>query len=253
MASEPATGKSATARAPLARFGGKDSEAWREFTRDLRRHRLLPWMSVFFQGNPIVELDDVESVLEFGGGRDVTRALIRHFGLRHESVDVRNTYYPDHLASILDFPYRGEQYDLVCSFQCLEHNPWDEFDALVGHMLRFTRRYFYISLPYSGSWLAFSLNVRLPRFHFSLQRCFTNDRLGGRRFDERKFRNAPPEQHHRWHWFEVGRGGLTRRKLVRRLEGHGLRLLECFNNPFYPQHLFFLFEKAPGAGPGEAA
>lgn len=138
---------------PIRSYGGKDSVEWRYFASDFMDLRFLNWMSIFLQCKPIVQLEDVESVLEFGGGRDVTRALMRHLGIRHVSVDRSDRFFPDHVASIADFPFEGETYDLVCSFQCLEHNPSDELDRLVDHMLRFTRRYFYVSLPYSGAWL----------------------------------------------------------------------------------------------------
>jgi len=237
---------------PLSRYGGKDSEDWRYYANDFLDHRLLAWTSVFLQCRPIAQRAEVESVLEFGSGRDVTRALSRHLGLTHISVDLSDRFYPDHRAAILDHPFDGRQYDLVCSFQCLEHNPLADVDPLIAHMRRFTRKYLYLSVPYGGAWLSFSVNLRLPRLNWTLRKCLTADFLGGRRIDTAPFRALPKERRHAPHWWEAGRPGLSKRRLVRRIEGQGLRLIDSQHNPFFPHHLFLLFERIEPAAAGGA-
>ncbi len=234
----------------IARYGGKGSEAYRYFANDFMDHRVLHWTSVFLQCKPIVQREDVRTVLEFGGGRDVTRALSRHMGIDHRSVDASDRFYPDYVSSIIDFPFDGTQYDLVCSFECLEHNPFEELDRLVPHMLKFTRRYLYVSLPYSGAWLSLHLNLRLPRLNLGLTKYLTLDFLGGRRIDPRPFYKLPRKQRYAEHWWEVGRPGFGKKRIIRKFESFGLKLVSCAHNPYFPHHLFLLFEKKTSQAEG---
>ena len=228
---------------PVSLFGGKDSEDYKYFSNDFQPHRLTEWTSIWLQCAPVARREDVHSVLEFGSGRNLTSFISDYLGISHTTVDVSNRFHPDHVASILDFPFTGETYDLVCSFQCLEHNPYDQLDELVAHMIEFTRRYLYVSLPYGGASFSFSFGMRIPKFHMFSVRSFTMDFLGGRRIDVEPFRSYPPERRHSPHWWEVGRPGAGKKAVIAKFESHALRLLESFHNPFYPHHLFLLFEK----------
>lgn len=229
---------------PVAFFGGKGSREYRSFSNDFQPHRLAQWTSIWLQCAPLARREDVHSVLEFGSGRNITKFISGYLGISHTSVDVSNRYHPDHVSSITDFPFTGQQYDLVCSFQCLEHNPFDELDDLIAHMARFCRRYLYVSLPWSGGWFSFSFSIRIPKLHMSSIKSFTMDFLGGRRIDVEPFRSLPPERRHSPHWWEAGRPGTGKKAIVAKFESHGLKLLESFHNPLFPHHLFLLFEKS---------
>ncbi|MDR0701112.1 MAG: class I SAM-dependent methyltransferase [Azoarcus sp.] len=153
---------------PIRRYGGKDSDAYRYFANDFLPIRKRHWPSIWLQAAPIIMTPDILSVLEFGGGRDVTRSLARHFGIEYKSIDISDRFFPDVQSSIADYPFDGKTYDLVCSFECLEHNPWNETVELLAHMIRFTHRYLYLSVPYSGGWFSFSFSLRLPKIHVSI-------------------------------------------------------------------------------------
>ncbi len=182
-------------------------------------------------------------MLEFGSGRNLTKFITGFLGLSHTAVDVSDRFRPDHVSSILDFPFRDRKYDLVCSFQCLEHNPLEQLDDLIAHMVQFTSRYLYVSLPYAGSWFSFSFNIRIPKFHFSVRKYVVSDLVGGRRIDVRPLRSRPPERFHSPHWWEVGRPGTRKRTVIAKFESHGLKLVDQYHNVFYPNHVFFLFER----------
>lgn len=233
---------------PIKRYGGKISEEYRYFAQDFTVNRERHWLSIWAQAVPIIMRPDVESVLEFGGGRDVTRALSRYFGIKHQSVDISDRFFPDVQSSIQDYPFNGKTYDLVASFQCLEHNPWDEAVSIIEHMVRFSHKYLYLSVPYNGAWLSFSFSLRLPKVN--LQGSFTRvcDGLGGGRIDVRSLQERPPERKHSGHWWEVGRPGLSRRKFIGIVERMGVKLVHSHHNSLLPMHLFLLFEKQ-GAKP----
>ena len=229
---------------PVKLFGGKASDDYKYFANAFLPHRLIQWTSIYLQCAPISRREDVHSVLEFGSGRNLTKFITEYLGIWHTSVDVSDRFVPDHVSSILDFPFEGKQFDLVCSFQCLEHNPLEHLDDLIAHMVQFTNRYLYVSLPYAGSWFSFSLNFRIPKFQVVINRCFATDLIGGRRIDVRPFRSRPPERFHSAHWWEVGRPGTRKRTVIAQFERHGLRLIDSYHNVFYPHHVFFLFERA---------
>ena len=229
---------------PIKLLGGKSSEDYRYFSNDFLPHRLIHWTSIYLQCAPIARRDNVQSVLEFGSGRNLTKFINEYLGVSHTSVDISDRFCPDHVSSILDFPFKNRTYDLVCSFQCLEHNPLEQLDDLIAHMVRFTDRYLYVSLPYARSWFSFSFNLRIPKFHAAVKGCFVSDLLGGRKIDVRLLRSRPPERFHSAHRWEVGRPGTRKKTVVAQFERHGLKLIDSYHNVFYPHYIFFLFELA---------
>ena len=229
---------------PVTSFGGKGSDDYKYLCNDFLPHRLIQWTSIYLQCAPIAQREDVQSVLEFGSGRNLTKFISEYLGISHTSVDVSGRFSPDYVSSILAFPFMDQKYDLVCSFQCLEHNPPEELDDLIAHMVRFTNRYLYVSLPYAGSWFSFSVNFRIPKLGGSTNGCFVTDLVGGRKIDVRPLRSRPRERFHSAHWWEVGRRGSRKKAVIARFVRHGLRLMDSYHNVFYPQHVFFLFERA---------
>ena len=121
---------------PVKRFGGKASDDSKYFANAFLPHRLIQWTSIYLQCAPIARREDVHSVLEFGSGRNLTKFITEYLGISHTSVDVSERFSPDHVSSILEFPFEGQKYDLVCSFQCLEHNPLEQLDDLIAHMAK---------------------------------------------------------------------------------------------------------------------
>ena len=228
---------------PVKFFGGKASEDHKYFANDFHPHRLIHWTSIYLQCAPIARREDVHSVLEFGSGRNLTKFITEYLGLSHTAVDISEKFRPDHVSSILDFPFEEQKFDLVCSFQCLEHNPLEQLDGLIAHMVQFTNKYLYVSLPYAGSWFSFSFDVRIPKFHISVDKYFVSDLIGGRRINARPYYSRPPERFHSAHWWEVGRPGTRKKTVIAQFERHGLRLIDSYHNVFYPHHVFFLFER----------
>jgi SAM-dependent methyltransferase len=228
---------------PIQRYGSKDSEEYKYFANDFQPGRERHWLSLWLQAAPVIMNSDVHSVLEFGGGRDVTRSLARHFGVEYKSIDISDRFFPDTQSSIADYAFEGRTYDLVCSFQCLEHNPWDESLELIAHMAKFTHKYLYLSVPYSGGWFSFSYSLRLPKISWQKSLCFVFDGFGGRSIDVDALKSRPPERKYAAHWWEVGRPGLSRKKFISAVERKGFRLVESQHNKLLPHHLFLLFVK----------
>ena len=222
-------------------LGGKGSIKYKDFARDLFLYRENHWLSMFYQCQPIVELEDVRSVLEFGGGRDLTKSICRYYGINHETVDVSDVFFPDYISSISEFPNSELKYDLVCSFQCLEHNKFEELSDLVPKMLQHSRKYLYISIPYNGAWFSLFMNIRFPKVNFKINKVLTLCGFGARKTDLEKYNKYPPEKKYDPHWWEAGRPGFSKIKLIRYFEKFGLKIINSKHNPAYPHHWFLLF------------
>lgn len=228
---------------PLKRYGSKESESYRYFAQDFLPIRQRQWLSLWLQAAPTILSPDVYKVLEFGGGRDLTRTLAKHFGIEYKSIDISDNFYPDVQSSIADYPFEGSTVDLVCSFQCLEHNPWNEAQELIAHMAQFTHKYLYFSVPYSGGWFSFSFSLRLPKISWEKNFYAVKDNFGGVAINIKELESRPPEKKHAGHWWEVGRRGLSRKKFCAEVQKNGFNLVSAQHNSNFPHHLFVLFEK----------
>ncbi|UCE06678.1 MAG: class I SAM-dependent methyltransferase, partial [bacterium] len=143
-------------------MGGKSSALFKHWTSDFNEKRYFEWQSIWFQAKEIIQRPDIHSVLEFGSGRNLTKAIVEHFGIRHLAVDVSDRFCPDVVSSIEEF-FTDEKFDMVCAFEVLEHNPFEKFEALLLKMKSFSKQYVYISLPFSGRWFTIQFNVNLPK------------------------------------------------------------------------------------------
>ena len=137
-----------------------DRFAKEDFLYDLSPSRIEKWMSIFYQTSEIVCNRDVNSVLEVGGGRNLNREICKYFGVEHQVCDVISDYNPDFVCNFLDFT-PVEPFDLVCAFQMLEHNPLEDLPVLLKKMVKLSKKYVFISVPYNGA--MFSINISFAK------------------------------------------------------------------------------------------
>lgn len=219
----------------------KQSEAFRNLTNDVRAHREVQWASIFHQLRVPVARDDVNSILEFGPGRGLAGAVLKHYGFDYTSADVRDFgARPDTISTIMDYP-ADRTFDLVCAFQVLEHNPPETLLPHMEKMASLANRYVYVSLPFAGRWIDIALSLRLPRVERRAARTLAWNRLWRRPRPIETYRAS--DTPHRWHWFEVGDIGFTKADIVEIAGKAGLATVERFHVRGFPYHVFFLFEK----------
>lgn len=218
----------------------KTSEAYLYYANDFMEHRIFHWSSVWFQAKEAITNPSVRSVLEFGSGRGVTKALIEHFGIRHLSVDVNDdAFIPDVCCSIEEFE-TDERFDMVCAFEVLEHNPFEEFGFYLTKFRRYSKKYVYISLPYSGRWASFHADLNIPKLHFRKSFSIVKERLFKTKRPVDEFRKR--ENPYSAHWWEVGDRDIPTSTVRSVIEESGLRIMSERHNSFVPYHLFFLCE-----------
>jgi len=219
----------------------KQSDSFQHLTSDTSAKRLPHWESIFHQAHIPTYLPDVQSVLEFGPGRGLTGAILKHYGLDYSSVDVVDFgAKPDFLSSIKDFS-APRSYDLVCAFQALEHNPPEDFVPHLKKMASVSNKYVYISLPYHGRWLHCNLAINLPKILKSISFGVQWPRVFQKARPIEKYRQS--ENPYRHHWFEVGEKGYSKKDMVQFAKDANLKVIKDFHSKTFPYHYFLLMEK----------
>jgi hypothetical protein len=221
-------------------FHDKTSEFYRYYTTDFANSRDVHWFSIYLQTREMINDKDVHSVLEFGMGRGVTKAIVRHFNIEYCGVDYDDKRFcPDVVSTIENFT-TDKKYDLVCAFQTLEHNPLEKIPEYIRKMATLSNKYVYISMPYCGRWVSLSLNLNLYRINITRTLCFTWERLRKVKSPIEKYKKeANP---YAPHWWEVGDSKFTKKDVRKMFKSLNLEIVKEMHNPFYPYHIFYLLK-----------
>lgn len=228
----------------MKKLNKKSSEWYKYYSGDFQDIRKNQFFSIFYQVKDIIVQTDISSVLEFGTGRNVSKAIIEHFGIEHYSVDFDDKrFIPDEVSTIMEYK-SDNKFDIVCAFQVLEHNPLESIKEHLMKMKSFSNKYVYISVPYSGRW--FSLNLEMNFMPTKLGRLRKNIMITWPRLLKKvrpveKYKLRPDQ--HNPHWWEVGDKNLSKDDFKKLIEKSGLKISKSFHNEFFPYHIFYLLEK----------
>ncbi len=116
-------------------------------------NKLVRWISYWYRINSIMRIKNIKSkkILEIGVGNKFVSGYLKNSGLNVKTLDINKKLKPDYLGNIKNMKQiKNNQFDVVCSFEVLEHMPFE--DALLGlkEMRRITSEYVIISIPYFG-------------------------------------------------------------------------------------------------------
>lgn len=126
------------------------------FGRYLKKAR---WASIWHQVDEVLSARPA-SVLEIGPGPGILKAMLLRFGIPLvETLDIDADLNPDHLSSGDTLPFWDGQYDVVCSFQMLEHVPYEIALRMFSEMARVATNKVIISLPDAHRRGAISLHL----------------------------------------------------------------------------------------------
>jgi hypothetical protein len=219
----------------------KKGNWYKSYTHDFWDSRKFHFFSLYYQSRLAIVDPNIRSMLEFGTGRNTTKALVEHFGIKHKSVDFDNkTFCPDEVSTLLDYK-DSEKYDVVSAFQMLEHNPLETLEENLLKMKSLSNKYVYVSLPFSGRWLSININTSfLPRIGFSKSFLITWNRLIRKSRDIEAFKKR--DDLHNPHWWEIGDGNFSKKDFIKLANSNGLNVAKTFHNEFFPYHVFFLLE-----------
>ncbi|RLD81493.1 MAG: hypothetical protein DRJ10_06140 [Bacteroidetes bacterium] len=184
----------------------------------------------------------VRKVLEIGPGENFAANYLKEFGFQYFTMDIEEKSNPSILSSIENFNTQDylNDYDLVCAFQVLEHSPYKNFVPNLKKMAEMSKKYVFISIPYSGFGIKLSLNI-----HFN-QNLRPTRALKMFLPSMKKNRIYRPEyvDEFPWavHYWEIGRKGFPLRRIKNDIQKTGLSIKKTFhsNNLF---HYYILAEK----------
>jgi len=197
--------------------------------------------SYFLQMKTIYNLHP-ESILEIGPGDKFVGNYFSCLGILYETVDIIAASNPTYLSSLEDLKATEVKlrYDVVCSFQMLEHSPYENFITNLEKMTYLSKKYVFISLPYScyGLNISFILSLGQNKLIKKKLSFFLPTKKRNRRYREEFVKEFP------WavHYWEIGRRGYNLKKIMADIRSVGLRIIDCFHsdNPF---HYFILLKK----------
>lgn len=106
-----------------------------QFRNYVNKHRLL---SIWHQLDEVFLLNP-SSILELGIGPGLFKLILSHFGYVVTTVDIDPELKPDYVASATEIPIADNSYDCVCSFQMLEHLPYEQSLIAFSEMVRIAR------------------------------------------------------------------------------------------------------------------
>ena len=201
--------------------------------------------SYLFQMQMIKKLK-INSILEVGPGEGFCAINLSRAGYDYETLDYKALdvygFKLTYEQSLLDFDSENhpKKYDLTCAFQVLEHFEYDKFKANIKKLSDISKKYVFISLPYSCIGFSFNLRLQISQI-LSLNKkiqfyipTFKNNR----KYREEYIKNYP----FAIHYWEIGRKNFPLRKIINDLESLNLSIVKKIHGP-NPFHYFILCEK----------
>lgn len=185
------------------------------------------WCSIWHQLDEIQKLKP-SSILEVGPGSGILKAIGKVYGFAIDTLDLDPEIEPDHIGSATKMPFDDHTYDVVCSFQMLEHLPYESSLQAFSEMVRVCRKNVVISLPDSKVML---------RYQYYLPR------LGSYDFIVPYFRNKPKEHiFDGEHYWEINKKNFPLSKVISDLTVYA-KLIDTYVVRENPYHRFFIFER----------
>jgi SAM-dependent methyltransferase len=183
------------------------------------------FVSYFNQIN-IVRRAKAERILEVGIGNGFISRYLREQNMALHTVDFDERLRPDTVASVTNLPFPDSSFDTVCCFETLEHLPWERFALAVAELVRVSSRKVLLSLPdvtpFFRVRLAYRFDVPLVNWCKDYHLPF-----------------APKHEFDGQHYWEIGKKGFPKRKIIATLKEAGLCVNRAYRDYDDPFHRFF--------------
>lgn len=172
------------------------------------------------------------SVLEVGPGPGLLANMLKRICGNVVTVDFAADLDPDIVADIKSMPLKNASFDVVCSFQVLEHLPWQEVPAALREMARVAKKYVLFSVPDSD-------RIRKPVF--SLRGMIFGHSIGFS-WTRKRHHGVHSIQEHHW---EIGVHGVSMAVIEEMINNAGMTRVNGWGNGF---NCYFLCQVAAAAG-----
>lgn len=125
-------------------------------------HDRHQFVAFWHQVNEIVKCNP-EWILEIGVGYyNFTARQLKYSGYHITTMDIDPTINPDVTGDIRNLPFLNKSFDVVASFETLEHIPYEDFVPALRELGRVSRKHIIISLP--DNIFRCQIKIRLPKF-----------------------------------------------------------------------------------------
>lgn len=174
----------------------------------LCRERFLHYRAQFVA---ILKLNP-SSILEVGLGPGLLTGMLKCICKEVVTVDFAEDLKPDIVSDIQSIPLENATFDLVCSFQVLEHIPWCKVPDALREMARISRQYVLFSVPDNDVMKEPVLSVRFSLLNRSIGYSLTKKRYNG-------------VSNVKEHYWEIGVNGATNASLKEIIDNSHLTLI----------------------------
>jgi predicted SAM-dependent methyltransferase len=186
------------------------------------------WISTWHQLDEVMSLNP-SSVLEIGSGPKIFKVIFSYFSISIETVDIDLELKPDYVASATKLPFKDNSYDCVCSFQMLEHLPYEQALQAFGEMSRVARKNIVVSLPDAKRVLHFMIQLpKIGLLAFNIPILAAMPKI--HKFDGQ-------------HYWEINKRNYPLEKIANDFSLKNVHLLKTYRVGEHPYHRFFIFEK----------
>jgi len=197
----------------------------------LSYNNLERFISYYYQIETVRKLN-VKNVLEIGAGNKFVASILKDVGIDVTVCDFDISLNPDIVSDVRDIKLPNNGFDLVLACQVLEHIPFEDVSKALTEIVRISRRYAVISLPYRST--HFELLLKFPFIRKIFKKNFFD-------FCIRKALKFPGFVISKQHYWEIDNGDYTLAKVRKEILRY-FQIIEEFSPPLNKFHYFFVLE-----------
>jgi len=185
------------------------------------------WIHYWQQINLVLK-SGAKSILEIGPGIGIVTKFLKEAGFKIITIDIDPELKPDAVGSVLNMPFKENEFDLVLATEVLEHLPFEDFQKALLEIKRVTKKDIIISLP-DHRRILFKISFKIP---FIEEKKFI--------FRIPAFKKHQFDGQHHW---EIGKIGFPVSKIKKEIQKAGLKIIRDFAPPDNPRNHYFILEK----------
>lgn len=122
-------------------------------------NKLDRFISYFYQVDLISEFSNKSGrkILEIGKGNGLVSEYLKESGFDVTTFDFDKNLNPDIVGDIRYINLEENSFDIITSFEILEHIPFEDVEDVLKKLRKITNKYLIISLPYRSTGFEFAL------------------------------------------------------------------------------------------------
>lgn len=197
-----------------------------QFNNYVNKYR---WISIYHQIVEVLAINPA-TILEVGPGPGIFKSLAEHFDISVTTADIDIELHPDCVTTAINLPFIDNSFACVCSFQMLEHLPYEYSLKAFREMVRVAKKSIVISLPDAKRLWTLSIHIlKSGPINFHITRPRLQPLI--HTFDGE-------------HYWEINKRGYGLERVIADLTRQNVELIKTYRVDEFPYHRFFVFAKA---------